>query len=1741
MRLVVFLFGLFLSLGVFSQGTVIELRPAVRDDDNGKVLSGAVIEVYKGGSLFASETSAGSGKVKPIELPVCIGCTYTIKIKKDGYVTKTAIVDGHTDYPEEMPPGTVTQKFEVSIFQSLEGIDFSFLDREPMVEFAIDAYGIVSFDQDKIKVMKKKIEDLKRKMQEQKEQLEKEAAEKEKMEADFNAYVAAGDAAMKQQDYEKAIGQYELALGIKPDDQPTKDKIQDAKIKLEKQRAKEQADKEFGEKMAAGKQAYKEEKLEEALALYKEASGIKPNEQLPKDLIKEIEGKIAARQQNQAAFDKLVKEGDNAMSSEDYGEAMTKYEQALDLIDDIPVQEKWDEAKRKKEEQDKELAAEEEKRQKYEDLMATADAAFDTEDFDKAKTNYQAASDLIPDEQRPKDRLQEIDKILKDRADEQAAKEKLEADYKRLMDEGKEKINQRTYPEAKAKFEEALKLKPNDPDALAQIDLVNKEMEKEAAQSKLNEAYNAVLSAANALFEQKKYEEAKSKYNEALGIKSDEQEPKDKIAEIDRILADAEKAAEQEAKYNEFIQQGDAAKNRKEYTAALDQYRKALDVKPGDAAAQGKIDAVNELLAEEKRKKEEQEKFDAFVADAERAFNAQDYDNAKLNYNNALEIKDNQGLRDKIAEIDALIAKNQSEAETQAKYDAAIKEADDFYAANDYEQAIAKYKAALSIKDDAYPKGKISELEQKLADQKAAEEKEQEFNRYVSEGDVAYQNEDYAKALDNYKEAIKVRTDPKITQRIGELTTKLAELEQDAEKQGQYDAKIAEADAAFNDENWETSRSLYKGAGLILPSKTYPDEQIAKIEKRMEEEAAAEVERNYQKIIKKADGLMNDDDLDQAKSYYERALSFKPSDPYPTEQIAKIEQIKRDRAAAEADAKKLEDQYQALITDGDRAFNASNWTESLAKFEEASRLKPDESYPKTKIALIKTKLDADAEAKATRDRYDRIIAEADEAFNDQNYQGAINKYREALTVIPDERYPKDRILTAEDMMKRQTENEEEAAYQKILKIAQEKFDGKDYEKALDLYLRAKTMKPSDPMPQQRIDEINQIINKQKDQEKLEADYDALIDKGDNLFEKGEWKAAKEAFTSAYNIFNREYPERKIAECEANMRKTTDETVERNYQKIIAKADEHFNNQAYEKAKKMYKRALGLKPSDQYPKEQLKEIERILNPGILTQNKTNLKNWGDPNRNVNAIDVDAMLANAEAQREYVRSQKAEQQELDAIEAEAIADSAQIDAIHFARNETESMRTDIEEADEAAEEKRSEANIYVDDMQVNLSDLDRDRVVMNENDVQLQNQVVNNIAIELEERDDESDLPREEYLADVEYIRTELVVESKIEDNAQTYATFEQKDYVENYVENRIETDPNMDVDRKNMEVYIEDYNVTLINEKNSNTWDQEDEVMEVKNEVEYEYDRRLANDLNNDIPRAEMEGHIENVNLERVGVELGYQDDQYNVNIDQKKYTENLITEIDLANIGNDQGRLDMEVFAEKQQLENKSAVQELTIDQNNELFGTEDYVEDMELDQENNRIADDKNREGYERNVESIKEDKDGFLDENNAQAQNESFSTVDYLEGKQTERSNRDKAADDKATDNIDNTHDMAEEIVEENGVWDEKNKEELAEAEDYVESLKDIKVDEIDEKAQNALGKQFPEGVTEEIFTINDEDGLISSYVVRRVVVRNGVGNVYEKVQTRFGTVSYSCNGNGISEYDWQDQTESADLVRN
>lgn len=78
------------------------------------------------------------------------------------------------------------------------------------------------------------------------------------------------------------------------------------------------------------------------------------------------------------------------------------------------------------------------------------------------------------------------------------------------------------------------------------------------------------------------------------------------------------------------------------------------------------------------------------------------------------------------------------------------------------------------------------------------------------------------------------------------------------------------------------------------------------------------------------------------------------------------------------------------------------------------------------------------------------------------------------------------------------------------------------------------------------------------------------------------------------------------------------------------------------------------------------------------------------------------------------------------------------------------------------------------------------------------------------------------------------------------------------------------------------------------------------------------------------------------------------------------------------------------------------------------------------------------------------------------------------------------------------------------------------------------------NDLGKLYPEGVSQEQFEQNDEDGLLKAIVTRRVVVRNGHGDVYVRIQTLSG-LTYTKNGQPTTEYVWQRETQDALLKRN
>lgn len=1729
MRLFTFVILLFVGCFALGQDPVISLNVTTKDDDSGKKLSGSTVEIFKDGKLFLTKTSASNGKVPPIDLP--LGSNYKIVIKKSGYVPKVATLDGHYDYPEDLPP-FVPFPMQTSLFKEVEGVDFEWLKTTPMIKFELDQYGQTTWDQAYTKQMLKKIEDLKKEMAEK-------AEEDAKKKADFDAFVAAGDRDISKEAYESGIKNYDSALEIF-DDAAVKKKRDDAQKAWDKLKESEELEKKFQDLMTQAKDKFSAKSYNEALALYKEASQLKPNESLPKDRITEIEKLLADAAALEEKFNKFVADGDKAMGSESYDDAISNYQSALDLKEDAGVKSKLEEAKKKKEEKEKADAAAKELEEKYNALITEADKSFDGKSYEDAKTKYQEALGLKPGESHPSARISEIEDILKKQKEEADAAKRLEEQYTALIEEGDKAFESSNWDEAISRYEEALKLKSNEKYPQDQIAIAKKNKEEQAANEAKEAEYKSLMEAAKQLKDAEKYPDAIAKYKEALAIKPSESEPKEKIAEIEKLMADAADAAAKEEQYQKYMTDGQSAQDKDNLTGALDQFKKALDTKPGDDAAQSKIDEINGLIKAKEEAEAKEKEFNDLVAAAQKDFDGQKLTDAKMKYQKALEIKDDEGVKAKIKEIDDLIAQNQDAAEQQAKYDAALKAANDAFSSEDYESALSKYEEAYAIKDEKEAKDGIDKAKAKLAEIADAQAKEQLFKDLVAAGDELAGKKEYDAAIQKYQEAIKAKPDPAVSKKIVDLEAKIREENENNALLGEYRAKIKEADDAFNASNWEEAKTLYKAAIDLKGDEQYPKDQLDEIDRKMKEESENEIEKQYQKILSVAQTKMDAEDYDKALELFNRAKDMKPSDPLPQQKIDEINAIKEAKERELADKEAFEKKYRELITSADRSFDNGDYDKALIDYKEALTMKPAETHPKSRIDeidAILAKLGADAEREQ---KYKEAIEKADGLFNSEDFLAAKSAYEDALDIKSSEQYPKDQIALINDKLKGESENEIEKQYQKILSVAQKKFDEENYDKALELYNRAKDMKPSDPLPQNKIDEINQLLKDMASEKEKRDRYNKLIQDADTQFEKGQFEKALPLYMDALDIFKESYPTEQVAKCREKMKKD-DSGINKQYDKLIKKADEYFNSATYDKAKNLYKRAVKLKPSDQYPKDKLKEIDAILNPPKeLIGQSGNLKDYGPP-INEKPIDIDAMLHEAKEQKQYREYEKIFDKRDEALDANIEWSEEQRNQEFIAKTESDKLQEYFDNVGDTGEQGRVESRDNVVRWQEDLDVETNGLVNTQTNDIQYQNKRIEAMTQDIIENKMDDDKPREEYIADVEKIRNEIIAKDENDMNNQVNVNQTDKNGINDIVETHITNDPNNDVDRLNAVVQVEDWQITLINEKNENVWDQEDEVMNAKVETELLIDDIIANKLDDDVTRVESIEEIEEINIsysDRAGDNANTQE---NNNQGMTVKIEDIRTDIVENQMDDDKPRQEAVLIVEEKQDEFETREANNMNNQTNEVMNNDVAIENIEIKIDENNSQREGKREGYEEVLVKLDEEITQYDSDLTNENIDNGFDAKDHTETMLDQKEKLDKQGNKDAVNNADKTNDAIENHLDH--IADDKieNDKYLEESETYIDELKDLDVNTITPELENALGKKFPEGVTEESFAINDSNGLLKAYVTRRVVVVEGVGKVYEKTSTRYGHVSYTRNGEPISEYQWNDETSSAQIGRN
>jgi hypothetical protein len=952
-RLIWTVFAVCLSTLLLGQGVdIVYVYGTVKDYTSSKKLDGVTVSVFKNGAKLAETTTNASGKY---EFNLDYGSDYKIVYGKTGVVAKNITIDTR-NIPEEERVGGHGMNVEMTLFNELPGMDFSVL-QQPIGKAKFDAAtSEVTWDLQYTEQIRSEIARL---MNEYDSKKKREANAEE----DFKKAMANGESAMAAADYKKAVESFNAALVLKPAEPKATARLSDAKMKLDELEGDKKKNEEYAALIKEADGLYGKKDYEGAKGKYLAASGVKQEEPYPKGKIKECEA-FLAELEKKAEEEKKAKEleekykasitaADASFKGAKYEEARTKYTEAAALkpAEQYPkdqlaaITKKLEELANKAEEEKKAKEIE----ARYQAAIVAADAAFKAKNWEQAKTKYNEALGIKAEEKYPQDQLSAIDKTLSEKAEQEEADrlaKELEANYKAALDKGDAAFRDKKWEEAKAGYNEALALKAAEKypkDQLVAIDKTiadaDKQADAERKKKELDEAYAAALAKGDAAFRDTNWDEAKAGYNEAIALTAAEKYPKDQLVAIDKAIADAkrtedeEKARqEQEARYQKLIENANELFQNANYTAAKGKYQEASAVKPDERSPKDKMAecdvkiAEMALLEEEERKRRElDDKYNELIAQADKNFDGEKLAEALKDYKDALQLKPaEQHPADRIANIEQRLdsdarAKAEKErlereqAELEKRYNDLVTKADAAFSSKQYENAKLGYQDALTVKEgEKHPTDRLAEIDRIMAEMAA--------------------NDEAARLKAEAEAAEKARLEE-------ELRRKQADIDA---LENSYRDQVAAGDLAFGQDSYDVAREKYTAALAIKPEETYPKDQLT----RMETELALR--------LKAMDDAARE--AEEARRLEEERRR-KEAEDAEAARLAADEERRRMEGEKEREAR-----YRQVIADGDGAFGETRYTDARDLYTQALDMKPDDTYPRSKIEQI-DKLLAEIERK----------------------------------------------------------------------------------------------------------------------------------------------------------------------------------------------------------------------------------------------------------------------------------------------------------------------------------------------------------------------------------------------------------------------------------------------------------------------------------------------------------------------------------------------------------------------------------------------------------------------------------------------------------------------------------------------------------------------------------------------------------------------------------------------------------
>ena len=509
--------------------------------------------------------------------------------------------------------------------------------------------------------------------------------------------------------------------------------------------------------------------------------------------------------------------------------------------------------------------------------------------------------------------------------------------FQSLITMGDKEFNNAEYIKAKSYYQEALRLKKDDPTAKSKL---NKTLQKIREQSEKEEIFFQYLDEADTHHDNGDYEKALSSYNKAVKLFPKDEYTLEQIKVVTQKINDEK---EKIASFNEFVNNGDRFMSQEKYTEATIQYKAALNLYPNNSSVKDKYNNAKSL-------KENYDKLSADFEQLKREANdfvmRKRYAEAIEKYQLALSIFPND------SDIKSLINSLTAQKDISDRYNSKINEADSLYLEKSYEKAKTAYNEALAvIPDDSYSSDMIIRIDETLNSDEYKSLKN--FLSLLEEAKELESNNKIDEALTKYKSAIKQNPgDEFTTQKIDYLTDIINTRNKEIELNAQYAALINKGDTNANNEDHYAALDYYTQAYNLIPNRSEAKEKKDNTQKRIKEiEAQLALEKQkwdeyYTVAMNTAQSFMNERNYPEAIKEYNKALRFKENDPSATQGLNNATQLNDARLA------NLMKEYNQYITNGDTQFNTNNLDKAMEFYSKALALNTGNTYPSEMIDKI---------------------------------------------------------------------------------------------------------------------------------------------------------------------------------------------------------------------------------------------------------------------------------------------------------------------------------------------------------------------------------------------------------------------------------------------------------------------------------------------------------------------------------------------------------------------------------------------------------------------------------------------------------------------------------------------------------------------------------------------------------------------------------------------------------------------